>query len=736
MQAVWAKGLLHEKNIHLTFQYKLTPKHGTKLQLAASNLYRLFINGTLVGYGPARAAHGYSRVDCCDLTPWAGKLVRLSVEVYSAHINTFYTVDEPPFFAAELRQDGILLADASNFSAYRTTDRVQKVRRFSYQRAFTEVYRMQHNPDELFSGHAPHHHPVETVPVPMNRLLPRHVSYPTLEKQTAVLVEHGTVQRTEQTKPWRDRSDTLVDNIRYKGFPPAEQTEEITAEVRQFRYTPAENADGSFPLSSPSASLCSASAQSGESVSPSDALQNPGDWHFPPLTYGVYDFSRTLTGFFDLNVRTETETTLYIVFDEVLTHRGELGRVHPFRNNCCNIIKYTLAPGQYHLLSFEANSARFASVIVAEGTAEITDFGMVRYENPDAARFRWDCGDQELNDIVQAAVHTFAQNAVDVLTDCPGRERAGWLCDSYFSGRAEALFTGENRVERSFLENYALHAPRNGFPAGMLPMCYPADFPDNCYIPNWSMWYILELKNYVERTGDAEMHTLSRAKVLGLVDFFAKYENEYGLLENLDSWVFVEWSKCNDPEYTRGVNFPSNMLWAAALDAAADLYDLPGLRVKAEAMRNTIRTLAWNGQFFEDNAVRTDDGKLTATGHTTETCQYYAFFFGIAAPDTHPGLSDRMRTAFGPRRDASAVYPEVFPSNAFIGNYLRLGLLLRYGCYEQALQECRDFFADMARLTGTLWEHSALSASLNHGFASMAAVYIDECMKRLHPGSL
>ena len=708
MHAVWAKGLLHEKNIHLTFQYKLTPQSGTELHIAASNLYRLYINGALVGYGPARAAHGYSRVDRYDLTPWAGKLTRLSVEVYSAHVNTFYTVDEPPFFAAELRQDGTLLADASNFSAYRTTDRVQKVRRFSYQRAFTEVYRMTHDPDGLFSGRAPHHHPVETVPVAMNRLLPRRVSYPTLEKQAAACTAHGTIQLADETRLWRDRSYTLVDNISYKGFLPSEQTEEVTAEVRRFRFTPAEGAE--TPCQAPAIS--------------------PAKQRFAPLTYVLYDFSRTLTGFFDLHVCAGTDTVLYILFDEVLSDRSELGQIHPFRNNCCNVIKYTLAPGQYHLLTFEANSARFASVVVTEGTAEIADFGMVCYENPDAARFQWDCGDPELNTIVHAAANTFAQNAVDVLTDCPSRERAGWLCDSYFSGRAEAFFTGTSRVEQSFLENYALYETRGGFPAGMIPMCYPADFSDNCYIPNWSMWYILELKNYVERTGDEEMRTLSKEKVLGLVDFFAKYENEDGLLENLDSWVFVELSKCNDPAYTCGVNYPSNMLWAAALDAAAVLYDLPGLHEKADAMRQTICAQAWNGNFFEDNAVRDAEGHLTATGHTTETCQYYAFYFGIATPDSHPALSERMRTVFGPRRDAATVYPEVFPSNAIVGNYLRLELLLRYGYHAQALQECRDFFAGMARMTGTLWEHSALSASLNHGFASIAAVYIDECVKR------
>ena len=56
----------------------------------------------------------------------------------------------------------------------------------------------------------------------------------------------------------------------------------------------------------------------------------------------------------------------------------------------------------------------------------------------------------------QGVEETFAQNSFDIFTDCPTRERAGWLCDSFFLGRAEYEFTGTNLIERSFLENYML----------------------------------------------------------------------------------------------------------------------------------------------------------------------------------------------------------------------------------------------------------------------------------------
>lgn len=693
---VWVRALYNEMNVTLTFLKTVTLGDKPEIQLAASSLYRIFVNGELIGYGPARAAHGFSRIDRYSLAKWAGETVVIAVDVHSAQVNSFYVVDEKPFFMADILDGTRVIATAEDFTAYPRTDRLQKVRRFSFQRTFMESYRMHTDPYSLYRGDTTGFAAAQTTTVPANELLPRHVHYPTLETVPyAALVEHGKVGIDADARLWQDRSYLGIDDVKFKGYAPEELEEDAGEEVSRMTY----RRDGENALS----------------------LVGPA--------YQIFDFSRTVTGFFSLDVTVKKAAVVYILFDELTFARDGGTIVDPFRNTCCNVLKYTLAPGRYRLLSMEANTARYANVVTTAGEVAIHAFGMVSYENPDAKRFQYDYHDAELNKIVAAAVNTFAQNAVDVLTDCPSRERAGWLCDSYFSSRAEALFTGESRVERNFLENYAM-CPQSPFlPAGMIPMCYPSDHNDGVYIPNWTMWYILELRNYVNRTGDNEMAVLSRDKVYGLVEFFDRYVNADGLLENLESWVFIEWSRCNDKDFIAGVNYPSNMLWAAALDAAADLYNDAALRERAAKMRAVIREQSWNGTFFEDNAIRGENGELQKAGHTSETCQYYAFYFGVASRDTDPALFETMLTKFGPKRDDTVVYPTVYRSNAIVGNYLRLELLMNYGYRAEVLSECRDFFTRMAEMTGTLWEHSQLSCSLNHGFASMAAVYIDRCAK-------
>ena len=93
MKAIWAKSIRTKRNHTIAFVYKTTPQKNESIQIAAASLYRFLVNGDLVGYGPARAPHGYARVDKYDLSAYAGKSVVLTVEVFASNVNTYYIID-------------------------------------------------------------------------------------------------------------------------------------------------------------------------------------------------------------------------------------------------------------------------------------------------------------------------------------------------------------------------------------------------------------------------------------------------------------------------------------------------------------------------------------------------------------------------------------------------------------------------------------------------------------------
>lgn len=167
------------------------------------------------------------------------------------------------------------------------------------------------------------------------------------------------------------------------------------------------------------------------------------------------------------------------------------------------------------------------------------------------------------------------------------------------------------------------------------------------------------------------------------------------------------------------------MLYYLFKKALCELYGDESLGKEADELRKVIREKSRIDQFFCDNSVYGDDGIARLSGEITETCQYYAFFTGVASKEEDGELWNIIVNDFGPDRAKTGKWEKIHPSNAFIGNYLRCDLLRMAGLNEKLDEDIRGYFDYMAQTTGTLWEHVNTSASCNHGFASHVLVWLD-----------
>ncbi len=695
---VWPTGRAEERNLSVGFRAVLEEETGeASLRITAASLYRASCNGHFVGHGPARGAHGTARVDEWDLTPYLreGPDV-LAVEVAGYAVNSYYLLDSPSFLLAEVVAGERVLAatrptgiDGPPFDARILDERVQRAQRYSFQRPFAEVYRLAPGFDAWRTALAATPGDLELEERPLPTLLPRRVPYPDFAlRQPTLHVASGTLRTDmEVEEPWKDRALTQI-GPRLGGYPEPEL--EVVASLELQRIADETRVPHGGPYD-PHVAL------------PLDAR-----------TFHVLDFGTNLTGFLGARLRCEEPARLHLTFDELLRD----GDVNWRRLGCVNAITIDLEPGEYAFESIEPYTLRALKILAVSGRCTVSGVSLREYVNPDADRARFAASDARLVRIFEAARETFRQNAVDLFMDCPSRERAGWLCDSFFTARAAFDLCGDTCVERNFLENFLLPERFEHLPQGMLPMCYPADHDDGVYIPNWALWFVLELEEYAARSDDRGTVDGLRPRVLALLELMRTHRNADGLLERLPSWVFIEWSRAN--AFVQDVNYPSNMLWAATLDAAATLYELPALAAEAAAVRETIRAQAFDGEFFVDNAERREDA-LVRTENRSEVCQYFAFFFDVATPQSHPELWRRLVEDFGPTRAARGLWPDVHPANAFVGNVLRLELLSRHGHQRQLLDESIEYLHYMAERTGTLWENQGDYASCNHGFASHAA---------------
>ena len=431
---------------------------------------------------------------------------------------------------------------------------------------------------------------------------------------------------------------------------------------------------------------------------------------------GLYKFKCNSTGFLGIKIKVEEPSAIRLAFDEILSNDGH---VNGNRFGCYAYITYELRPGEYSLEAFEPNTMQYVEILTDKGSCTVEQIYMRDYCGSDVKRAKFECNDEAMNRLFEAARETHRQNALDIFMDCPSRERAGWLCDSYFASRVAFDMSGHTRIEHNFLNNFLLPTEFKHIDKGMLPMCYPSDHPNQNHIPNWAMWFVLELEEYLHRSGDQVLIDRAKQRVYELVDYFKPFLNDDGLLEGLTRWVFVEWSAANS--FVQDVNYPSNMLYAKMLEVVGRLYNDPTLTEQAAQVRKVIVEQSFDGEFFIDNAVRGKGGRLELTRNRTETCQYYAFYLGTATPESHPELWTKMLDKFGAVRTTNNEYPEIHPSNAFIGNYLRMELLSQAGRAKQILDENRSFYLPMVDKTGTLWENMTDHASCNHGFAAHIA---------------
>ena len=682
--AVWAEGQKNQMNRTFAFVLDLGKKQMGEICLSAASCYKVIADGKLMGFGPNRTAHGYARA---AVYPFNAQYI--TVEVQSHFVPNFCWVKREPFFACVLKTESGKEYFAEDFNCFALSDRVQKVRRYSFQRGFCETYINEKDRTALYFCKPQNAFPrVKTEKAELPHLLPSETLNPALSEIFAEkVIDSGYCKTSPEIAVYVDRTETLIGTV-IEGFQRGEWQDFSTDEISRITYL--------------------SGAKSGD------------------YAYETLDFSRIVTGIVEVEIIAGNAGEVFFAFDEILSDE-KLKTIKPFRGDTANVFKWTVKKaGVYNLSAFEPYAFRYANVITSAGVK--ANVKVRAYENPEAGKMLFECDDKKIEQIMEAARHTFAHNAVDLLTDCPSRERAGWLSDSFFSSVAERVFTGDNKVERAFLQNYIL-ADESGHPKGMIPRCYPADYyEEDGFIPNWSLWYILEIYKYFTQYGYDETVEKSRANVEGILNYFVDFENEFGVLEDLKGWIFVEWSAANNSDHINGINVPSNACYYASLLAAAKVYGIKGLKEKAEKVKDYLLKNAYVDGFFVDNLIRNEKGDIIPTENYTETCQYYMFFFKCADKHTHKELFDKMLNEYG-KSDSSAsggnpVKKQLTPSNMIYGVYMRLELLMREQKRVELLNECVRYFYDMTQKTGTLWENNTASASCDHGFASYVSRFI------------
>lgn len=696
---VWVRGRENEMNLWISLRAIVKPCEATLLRVTGHAAYQVRIDGELIAFGPAKCGDGYYRVDELDLTSHIKKNSVITITVAGYHCICGSILYKPSFICAELIENGKITAATGHggFVCRYVTEHVQKAQRYSNQRTFGEVYTMTPAVNAWYRDVLASMASYELIPLSpvsdQKLFIARECAYNIYDKiYPEAIVSRESFKLDTKT----------ADDISYPYYMTSAAATAFTPnEIRLDTY------------------LLYKNLITTQSISANDPPKNER------ITQGhaaTYKWNGNTTGSICMCVKCKRDARVAILFEEYITPENELihyGSVH-------NCVVWDLEQGYYDLSTFEPYTLQALRIYVISGEIEIGSV-FVNYFGADQPNVEFIGNDDALRKLFDGAIETYRQNTFTIFMDCPSRERAGFLCDSFFTARTEYLLTGKNEIEHNFLQNFFMPDRfHDDIPDGLFPCCYPSHA---ALLNNWVMWLVIELREYFERTHDDVFRTAIYERLCEAFAHFEKYENEYGLLEKLDGWIWVDGDRTKCAKLVQDVNYPTNILYAHAIESMGYMYGKTELLEKAKRLKETVETLSYmpeNG-FYCDNSIRGEDGVLRLSGEATETCQYYYFYFHVITPEKRPELWERLKNDFGPKRVVTnkwptlrddAPYPHIFPSNMLIGNQFRFSLLFRYADKEQFLSELKNYYLPMANLTGTLWEHDTNKRSCNHAFTS------------------
>ncbi|KAH7339189.1 Six-hairpin glycosidase-like protein [Pyrenochaeta sp. MPI-SDFR-AT-0127] len=331
------------------------------------------------------------------------------------------------------------------------------------------------------------------------------------------------------------------------------------------------------------------------------------------------------------------EVTLELPSSQSITYE-------PFWFRTFRIIRFEIATGPepVDLLSFDATQVNYPLDIKAS------------WSEP---------GDPHSERIWDVSIRTMRNCMFDGYSDCPFYEQLQYSGDSYPVGLFHYLLSGDDRLMRQAITNFAASVTTEGLTQSRFPSQVPQ------IIAGFPLYWILQVVDHHLFFGDKSYARSFLPRIDGVLDFFGSHIDDLGLVSGLpeDVWQFVDWVTTwgtTDEHPDKGVPTSGrksnrhtffSLLYAYVLRKTAQLVrdvDRPGYASEYEARANevleAVRTQCYDGRFFTDSTFDVADD-LAYSQH----CQAFAVLSGAASADDASRL---LRESFADARFSKCSY--------------------------------------------------------------------------------
>lgn len=384
-----------------------------------------------------------------------------------------------------------------------------------------------------------------------------------------------------------------------------------------------------------------------------------------------------------------------------------------------------------HIDSYEPfwwRTFRFIRLEVETGNSPVQIFnsGYVETGYPLDVKTYISSSCQWIKPLWDISIRTLKRCMHETYEDCPYYEQLQYSLDT----RQEIIFThilsGDTRLGLKAIEDFYYSKT----PEGLLQSRAPSDEPN--IIPVFSIYWIFMLKDYYWQTGDVEIIKRYKNTVDEILDWFDRHIGNYGMIENLYYWEFVEWAEewldengiaTATPKAAKsGPCTTNNLIYAAALKCGAQLMELCDRKSTADDYLNRAESILQNVKQYcwsEENALFREGPNVE---EYTEHAQSWAVLSGLVEGEQAKELLKRI-----------LVHPDAIRCT-FVFSYFMFRALEMTGQYNLSLTQW-DKWTNFLDLNITTWpEDLTRQRSDCHAWGAIPIYEFVRCFLGVRPG--
>jgi len=167
---------------------------------------------------------------------------------------------------------------------------------------------------------------------------------------------------------------------------------------------------------------------------------------------------------------------------------------------------------------------------------KINELSFASAHYPFMLQAEFNAQDKTLDKIYDASWKTLRACASEIYMDCPYYEQLQYTGDTRIQALASLYLSGDDRLMKNAIESFANSVTSEG----LLPCRYPSD--GSCIIPSFSLVFIGMVHDYWMNRNDPETVKAALPVIKSILDWYLKfYNSELKVLQNIKYWNFVDW---------------------------------------------------------------------------------------------------------------------------------------------------------------------------------------------------